>query len=354
MFTLNGGRYVGAGHPCLVVAECGQNHNGDFELALKMISEAKRFGADCVKFQKSDLTAKFNAKALSRVYDSVNSWGPTYGAHKRFLELTDEQFMHLYDYSKNEGILFTASAMDPKSFEFLSRMDVPFIKIGSGDVDNFPLLEKVSYCGKPLFVSTGMHGTDVVQTVHDLIWPNNRRLCLLHCVSSYPTPYKEVNLSVISDYRTRFPSSVIGYSGHELGTEVSIAAVTLGAKVLERHLTLDKSMKGTDHSCSLEPHEFRLLVNQIRNVEQALSSPKPKCRQPSEWHCYRKLGKSIVAKKLLTKGTALTLNSIDIKVAEPFGIEANKIFEIIGRKVNKDIQSDESIVWDDLYSENTH
>ncbi|CAG2111879.1 unnamed protein product, partial [Medioppia subpectinata] len=298
---------------------------------------------------KSDLKSKFNANALRRPYDSVHSWGATYGQHKTFLEFTNEQFVHLRDYAKNEDILFTASAMDEKSLQFLAQMDVPFIKIGSGDVDNYPMLEIAAKYDKPLFVSTGMHDLDVVKTVYNLITPINRRLCLLHCVSAYPTPLEDINLRVISDYQELFPSAVIGYSGHELGTEISLGAVALGAKVLERHLTLDKTMKGTDHSASLEPPEFGQLVAQMRALERALSGHKPKCRQESEWSCYRKLGKSIVAKQFLPKGTVLTLDSIDIKVAEPFGINAHKVFEIIGRTLNKDIEFDESIQFDDLY-----
>ena len=339
---------MGGCEPCFVVAECGQNHNGDINIALKMISECKHMGANCAKFQKSDLNSKFNAKALSRPYDSIHSWGKTYGEHKKFLELTNEQFLHLKDYAKNEGILFTASAMDSKSLQFLSQIDVPFIKIGSGDVDNYPLLETAAKFDKPLFVSTGMHDMSEVKTAYQVMAPINSRICLLHCVSAYPTPLEDINLSVISDYKNSFTEAVIGYSGHELDTEVSIAAVALGAKVLERHLTLDKTMKGTDHSASLEPQEFRQLISQIRNVESALSSPKPKCRQPSEWSCYRKLGKSIVAKQSLTKGLALSLDIIDIKVAEPFGIAANQVFAIIGRKLNKDIEVDQSIQWEDL------
>ncbi|CAG2174521.1 unnamed protein product [Oppiella nova] len=316
---------------------------------MKMISESKHtIHANCVKFQKSDLKSKFNVKALRRPYDSINSWGPTYGEHKRFLELTDEQFLYLKDYAKNEDILFTASAMDSKSLEFLAQIDVPFIKIGSGDVDNYPMLEKAAKYDKPLFVSTGMHDLGVVKTVYNLITPINKRLCLLHCVSAYPTPFQDINLQVITDYKNLFPSAVIGYSGHELGTEVSVGAVALGAKVLERHLTLDKTMKGTDHSCSLEPQEFAQMVTQIRNLELALTPHRPKCRQESEWSCYRKLGKSIVAKQFLSKGTVLSLDLIDIKVAEPFGINASKVFDILGLRVNKDIGFDESIQFDDL------
>ncbi|CAG2165475.1 unnamed protein product [Oppiella nova] len=545
MFELFGGTgRVGAGEECLVVAECGQNHNGDVNIAMKMISESKHtIHANCVKFQKSDLKSKFNVKALRRPYDSINSWGPTYGEHKRFLELTDEQFLYLKDYAKNEDILFTASAMDSKSLEFLAQIDVPFIKIGSGDVDNYPMLEKAAKYDKPLFVSTGMHDLEVVKTVYNLITPINKRLCLLHCVSAYPTPFEDINLQVITDYKNLFPSAVIGYSGHELGTEVSVGAVALGAKVLERHLTLDKTMKGTDHSCSLEPQEFAQMVTQIRNLEAstrdeqflylkdyaknedilftasamdsksleflalidvpfikigsgdvdnypmlekaakydkplfvstgmhdlgvvktvynlitpinkrlcllhcvsayptpfqdinlqvitdyknlfpsavigysghelgtevsvgavalgakvlerhltldktmkgtdhscslepqefaqmvtqirnlelaltphrpknlelALTPHRPKCRQESEWSCYRKLGKSIVAKQFLSKGTVLSLDLIDIKVAEPFGINASKVFDILGLRVNKDIGFDESIQFDDL------
>ncbi|XP_054168731.1 sialic acid synthase-like [Oppia nitens] len=350
MFELFGdSRRIGSDEPCFVVAECGQNHNGDIDLAIKMINECKHtIGADCVKFQKSNLNAKFNAKALNRPYNSIHSWGKTYGDHKRHLEFTNEQFIYLRDYARNEGILFTASAMDSQSLKFLAQLDVPFIKIGSGDVDNYPMLELAANYNKPLFVSTGMHDLNVVKTAYNLISTINSQICLLHCVSTYPTPYCDINLKVITDYQHLFPDAVIGYSGHEIGVEVSLAAVTLGAKVLERHLTLDKTMKGTDHSVSLEPQEFRQMITQIRNIESALSGHKPKYRQESEWMCYRKLGKSVVAKQFLPKGSVLTLDLIDIKVAEPFGINAYKVFDIIGKILNKDVDCDESIQFEDL------
>jgi sialic acid synthase len=350
MFEISDGKLIGGEEPCFVIAECGQNHCGDMNIAMSLISEAKHtINVDCVKFQKSDLNSKFNAKALNRSYDSIHSWGSTYGEHKRHLEFTNEQFIKLKNYAQNEGIVFTASAMDKNSLEFLVQIDVPFIKIGSGDVNNYPLIEMAANQNKPLIVSTGMHNLDVVKSVYDLILPLNSRLCLMHCVSAYPTPFCDINLKVISDYQKRFPSAVIGYSGHELGCEISIAAVTLGAKVLERHLTLDKTMKGTDHSASLEPKEFRLLINQIRNVELALLGSGIKERKESELICYRKLGKSLVAKQFIPKGTVLSLDLIDIKVAEPFGIEAHDIFTIIGRTVNRDIELDESIQYKDLY-----
>lgn len=348
-FEIAPNRLVGENNPCFIIAECGQNHQGDINIAMDMIYKvAHEIKADCVKFQKSDLNKKFNYKALNRPYLSQHSWGSTYGQHKTHLEFTDEQFHNLQLYALNQGIIFASSAMDINSIEFLVQMDLPFLKIGSGDVNNFPLLQVAASKNKPLIISTGMHDIHVIQQSYSLVSSINSKIGLLHCVSSYPTPFEEINLKVLTDYQNRFPLAVIGYSSHDQGNEVSIGAVALGAKIIEKHYTLDKSMKGTDHSSSLNTNQFCNLVNQIRNVEQALKGTGIKQRCECEASCYKKLGKSIVSSKYLLKGTQITHDSIDIKVTEPFGIEAHEINKIIGKKLKNDIGFDESIEYEDL------
>ncbi|PNF15191.1 Sialic acid synthase [Cryptotermes secundus] len=199
----------------------------------------------------------------------------------------------------------------------------------------------------PMVVSTGMQNMETVHSVYKLLMAAKSQFCLLHCVSAYPTPPCDVNLRVIQMFKQEFPDIPIGYSGHELGTDISVAAVALGAQVLERHITLDKCWKGSDHVCSLTPTEFRNLVDQVRNVEAALGNPVKKF-QPSEMACYNKLGKTLVAAHNLSAGDHITADSVKVKVAEPKGYPAEKYGDILGKELVRDIQEDESIMFIDV------
>lgn len=215
-----------------IIAEIGQNHQGNIEIAKKMITEAKRIGVDCVKFQKSCLTEKFTKAALERAYKSPNSWGDTYGKHKEHLEFSIEQYQELNAFAEKVGILFTASAMDIQSLNDLYGMNVPFIKIGSGDANNIELLTKSAQNYTPLIISTGMQDEQMVHRIVNIMKINNKsNYCLLHCVSSYPTEPSNANLKMLKRFRELFPDVCLGYSGHEHGIAISIAAVLLGAKV---------------------------------------------------------------------------------------------------------------------------
>lgn len=341
---------IGENKPCFIIAEVGQNHQGDINIAKQLIRAAKEAGANCVKFQKTCLEEKFNALALKRPYTSQHSWGKTYGDHKSFLEFSVQHFKELQKYAKEIGIMFSASAMDCASIDVLEDMDVPFLKIGSGDANNFLLLEYAASKQRPLIISTGMQSLETVREIYWLMKKMKAKFSLLHCVSSYPPPFEQINLRVLNLYQSEFPDIQIGYSGHELGTTVSIAAVAMGAKILERHITLDTSWKGNDHKCSLTPEAFKRLVNKIRLLETALGEPC-KTRQPCENACYQKLGKTVVASGILKSGTVLSTDHIKIKVAEPKGWAAEEMGEILGRKLKRDIQADESIAADDLLQE---
>lgn len=271
-----------------IIAEIGQNHQGDIDTAKKMIATAKSVGADCVKFQKSCLNEKFTETALQRSYDSDHSWGRTYGEHKKYLEFTIDEYKILQRFSSELGIIFTASAMDVQSLKDLQSLNVPVIKIGSGDANNIPLLTDAAQVPTPLIISTGMISEEMVQRIVEIMQSFGKvNYSLLHCVSSYPTEPKDVCLDMLNYYRKKFPGLSIGYSGHEKGIAISVAAVLLGAKVsyflkvvwlymtrflrlqvIERHFTLDKQRKGTDHKLSLEPNEFKQMVSCIRDAER--------------------------------------------------------------------------------------
>ncbi|KAJ8001020.1 hypothetical protein DPEC_G00186470 [Dallia pectoralis] len=341
-FELCPGRMIGGSNPCFIIAEIGQNHQGDIKIAKEMIKMAKDCGADCAKFQKSELEYKFNKRALERPYTSKHSWGKTYGEHKRHLEFSHEQYRELQKYAKEVGIFFTASGMDEMAMEFLHELNVPFFKVGSGDTNNFPYLEKTAKKGRPMVVSSGMQSMETMRRVYQTVRKHNESFCILQCTSAYPLEPEDVNLRVIAEYQKEFPDIPIGYSGHESGIHISVAAVALGAKVIERHVTLDKSWKGSDHEASLKPSELTELVKAIRLVERSLGTGV-KQMLPCEKPCHDKLGKSVVAKVMIPKSTVLTMEMLGVKVCEPKGVPPEDIFQLVGKAVTKDLEEDESI-----------
>lgn len=344
-FELCPGRRIGGNQPCFIIAEIGQNHQGDLDIAKKMIKMAKDCGADCAKFQKSELEHKFNRRALERPYSSQHSWGKTYGEHKRHLEFSHQQYRELQKYAEEVGIFFTASGMDEMAVEFLHELNVPFFKVGSGDTNNFPYLEKTAKKGRPMVVSSGMQSMETMRRVYKTVREHNQNFAILQCTSAYPLEAQDVNLRVITEYQKEFPDIPIGYSGHESGIYISVAAVALGAKVIERHVTLDKRWKGSDHAASLEPQELQELVNAIRLVEAALGSPT-KTMLPCERPCHDKLGKSVVARVRIPSGSVLTLDQLVVKVAEPPGVPAEEIFQLVGRRVTQEVDQDQSLTPD--------
>ncbi|XP_055640871.1 sialic acid synthase isoform X2 [Toxorhynchites rutilus septentrionalis] len=260
-------RTIGEGHPVFIIAEIGQNHQGSLEIAKEMILKAKEIGVDCVKFQKSCLNSKFTLEALKRPYTGYNSWGETYGEHKAYLEFSVDDYRELQQFCFEKEIFFSASAMDPVSLSHLLDLKLPFVKLGSGDANNIPLLRESIASNIPLIVSTGMQTWSQVQWIYRNL--RNQSGAILHCVSAYPTPPSEALLRLIPIYMERFPEVVVGYSGHEMGIQLTVASVLLGACIVERHFTLDKSSKGTDHKASLNPEEFAKLVRYIRTIEQS-------------------------------------------------------------------------------------
>ncbi|CAG9836850.1 unnamed protein product [Diabrotica balteata] len=330
-----------------VIAEIGQNHQGCLAIAKKLIKIAKDCGADCAKLQKTTLTEKFNHGALRRPYNSPNSFGTTYGEHKKYLEFSEEQFKELQTFAKSIDILLSASAMDMKSLEFLISSGVPFIKVGSGDANNFILIERAAQSGLFLIISTGMQSFETVEAIYKIVSKYHKNFALLHCVSSYPTPVDDINLSVINLYKEHFSDVFIGYSGHELGTHITAAAVALGAKIIERHITLDKNQKGSDHSCSLNPTELQILIHNIRSIELAMGVPIKKL-QESEKACYEKLGKSLVYRTNLQKGHKLRLEDLDVKVAEPKGLDGALLDDVVGKILLADGHEDEPVLLTDF------
>ncbi|XP_053388324.1 sialic acid synthase-like [Mercenaria mercenaria] len=299
----------------MIIAEIGYNHQGNIKTAKELIRRCKDSGVDVVKLQKQDLglDGRFTPAALQRPYLSKNSFGETYGDHRRSLELSKEDFKALQSYSKEIGIAFAASAYDMPSFDFLELLNVPFYKIASGDIGNLKLIEHVAKKGKPVILSTGMADMTTVAKSVMAVLKHNNNLTLLQCTSSYPVPDDEVQLNVIRTYQQVFPKIKIGFSGHDQGTPLTLAAVALGCKVVERHVTLDKQMKGSDHIASLDMNELATLVRDIRRIDSALGTGI-KCLQPSEQTFMNKLAKRLVYTRSFAKGSIITPCDVVAKV----------------------------------------
>jgi len=329
---------VGKDCPTFVIAEIGINHNGNVNLAKKLILTAKECGANCVKFQKRVVTDSFTQKKLEEPYETKNSYGKTYGLHKNHLELSNESYRELKRYADELDILFIATPCDIASVDFLDSINVPFFKVASGDLRNRPLIEHIASKEKPMIISTGMSNLETILEVYDYLSKLCKDLVVLSCTSSYPTPLNEVNLNVIKTLQEKLPKAVIGYSGHEKGIVITLAAVAMGASVIERHFTLDKSMRGSDHCCSLEPVELDELIGNIRKVETATGSYVKEVRE-SEKKFMSKLTKSLVSTRFIPAGTVITREMLTTKHPGS-GISPMKIYETIGKRAMVDIEED--------------
>ncbi len=265
MEVLLGDRAVGDGHPCFFLAEIGINHNGDPRLAEKLIDVASLAGCEAVKFQKRTIEVVYTPEELARPRKSP--FGDTNGDLKRGLEFGQVDYQRIDAYCRNKSIAWTASCWDEASVDFIDQFDPPFYKIASASLTDDALLRHTRAKGRPIVLSTGMSTLDQIDHAVDVL--GKEHLVLLHCCSTYPAPYEELNLRVIPMLRQRY-GVPIGYSGHETGIASSVAAAALGACVVERHVTLDRAMWGSDHSASLEPNGIMRVVRDIRLVEEAL------------------------------------------------------------------------------------
>ena len=325
-----------------VIAEAGVNHNGDIRLAKKLIDYACEAGADAVKFQTfipENVISIFAEKApyQKELTDSEESQLDMV----RKLRLTFEQFIELNEYSKIKGIMFLSTPFDIDSLDFLETIDMPVIKVPSGEIVNLPLLLSIAALQKPVILSTGMSTLEEVRFARNVLLVNGAsEVSLLHCNTEYPTPYKDANLRAMLTLKREFEGEV-GYSDHTLGIEVPIAAVAMGANIIEKHFTLDKTLQGPDHSSSLEPDELKAMITAIRNIEQALGS-ETKGPTKSELKNIKVARKSIVAGRDIMVGEEFTKNNLAVK-RPGNGISPTKWFEVIGKKAKKDFKYDQPI-----------
>lgn len=325
-----------------IIAEAGVNHNGKLDQALKLCDAAKEAGVDAVKFQTWKTENIVTAQARQAAYQTENTGveESQFDMLKK-LELSYDHFRYIQDYCKKIGIDFLSTPDEEESLGFLVSLGLPFIKVGSGEVTNIPYLRKIASCGKPVILSTGMSTLAQVAIAYDtLLKAGAPKVSLLHCTTNYPCPYDEVNLRAMQTLKDAFKCQV-GYSDHTMGTEVPVAAVAMGAEIIEKHFTLDKNMEGPDHKASLEPAELKLMVQQIRNIEVALGDGIKRPNK-SEVENAKVVQKSILAKRPIKKGEILTEDILTVKRAGE-GISASLWDSVIGASAIKDFEIDEPI-----------
>lgn len=325
-----------------IIAEAGDNHNGDFNTALKLVDVAKRAGADCVKFQTFVTEEIISKYAEMAEYQKKNTGKEEsqFEMVKR-LELSFDEFRKIKEYCDRVGIQFLSTPFDLKSVDFLNELGVPFFKIPSGEITNYPYLIKIAHTGKPVVMSTGMCELDEILAAINVLEKNGSgEITLLHCNTEYPTPLKDVNLYAMRTMKKMFGKKV-GYSDHTKGIEVPVAAVALGACVIEKHFTLDKNMPGPDHKASLEPDELGRMVKNIRNIEIALGDGVKRVSE-SERKNIAIARKSIVARRNIQEGEILTEENLAVK-RPGTGINPMQWMEVLGTRAVRDFKEDELI-----------
>jgi N-acetylneuraminate synthase len=330
-----------------VIAEAGVNHNGDAALARRLVDAAVEAGADAVKFQTFRTEALVSCNAPKAAYQRETAGGGE-GQREmlRRLELGREQHAEIQQHCTKRGILFFSTPFDEESADLLEALHVMLFKLPSGEITNLPLLRHVAAKGRPIILSTGMSTLEeVAQAVAAIDGAGNGGLALLHCVSAYPAPTAEMNLRAMDTLRERFGVPV-GLSDHTLGIEVAVAAVARGASIVEKHLTLDKTLPGPDHRASLDRAEFTALVRAIRSVESALGDGE-KRPMPSEMDTRRVARRSLVAARAIRAGERLTGDMVAVK-RPGTGIAPADLERALGRAVRRDLAADQVIGWEDL------
>ncbi len=326
----------------LIIAEAGVNHNGDIELAKRMVLEAKKCGADIIKFQtaKAELLVSKNSEKAEYQKKTTGINETQYEMIKR-LVLPFQDFVELKNYCDEIGITFLSTPFDLESIDFLDRLEMPFWKIPSGEITNLPYLIRVAKTRKPIVMSTGMCTIGEIEVAINVLRENGGKdITLLHCTTEYPAPFVDVNLKAINVLKEKFDVPV-GYSDHTTGIEVSIAAVAMGATIIEKHFTLDRTMEGPDHKASLEPSELKDMVSSIRNVELAIGTSEKK---PADSEIKNKAiaRKSIIARCDIKKGDIFTEDNLIVK-RPGNGISPMKWYDVIGKVAKRDFIEDELI-----------
>lgn len=329
-----------------VIAEIGNNHNGNFDRAIEMVDQAVKAGADCVKFQMRHLDEVYRQRTLRKDGEDL---GTEYVLDllRRF-ELTVPQHKQLADYCSKKGVLYLCTPWDKRSVDVLEQMSVEAYKVASADLTNLPLLEKLCSTGKPLILSTGMSTPTEVQITVDFLNKKQAKFVLLHCNSTYPAPLHDIHLRWLEKLRLMHP--LVGYSGHERGIAVTLASVGLGACLVERHFTLDRTAEGPDHAASLEYAEFKRMVEGIREIEQALGDGGQRRISQGEMINRENLGKSLIAAKNLIRGTVIGAEHIEVR-SPGQGLSPQYYEKLLGCTIQHDMNAEDFFYPSDLKNE---
>ena len=335
------------GSDCYVIAEIGHNHQGDVEKAKQLIRAAHEWGVNAVKLQKRSNRTLYTRAYYDQPYDNEFSFGDTYGEHREALELDADEYRELQAYAREVGITLFATAFDFESAAMLAELDVPAFKFASGDLLNTPLQRYVAAFGKPMFLSTGGGTIADIERAVDAILPINDRLCVLQCTAAYPADVEDLNLNVIPALRELFPDLVIGLSDHQNGIAMAVVAYMLGARVIEKHFTLDHALKGTDHAFSLMPDGMRRLVRDLHRIPVALGDGV-KRPLPAEAKPLEKMGKKLVAARELAEGHVLAEDDVAIKSPADGGLPPFELERIVGMRLRRSLRPDDNVELADL------
>jgi len=340
------GTHISDVSPPFVIAEIGHNHQGNLESALQLIRSAAASGATAVKLQKRSNKSLFTADAYNEPYNSENAFGATYGLHRDFLEFGFEQYQECINESKKLGITFFATAFDFESADFLNGLEMPIFKIASGDLRTLPLLKYIAKFNKPMIISTGGASFENIDLAVKTVRQFHNEVAILQCTASYPAGFEQLNLNVIRRLREIYPENVIGYSGHENGIAMPVVAYTLGARIIEKHFTLNRTLKGTDHAFSLEPQGMQKMVRDLNRATVALGDGVKKVYE-TEFAPLRKMGKMIVASIDLPVGHEI--READLEFRSPSdGLSPDLYEEIIGKIVRSPIKQYDPIKYRNL------
>ena len=340
------GRRIADDTDCYVIAEIGHNHQGDLDKARQLFQRAKECGVAAVKLQKRDNRTLYTAEMYNRPYEHENSFGPTYGGHREFLEFGRDEYRELQHYARDLGLTFFATAFDVVSADFLADLDMPAYKLASGDLTNLPLLRHVARIQKPVIISTGGASLDDVERAYEAIAVINPQVAILQCTASYPTEAEHMNLRVIQTFRDRFPHAAVGLSDHFNGIAMAVAAYMLGARIIEKHFTLNHTWKGTDHALSLEPIGMQKMIRDLHRTRLALGDGQ-KRPLPIESSALVKMGKKIVAARALPAGHLLGEHDLAIK-SPGDGLPPTELERLLGRRLLSPVAPDEAITLDVL------
>ena len=332
---------------CYVIAEVGHNHQGSLEKCKEIFKAAKECGAHAVKLQKRDNRALFTEAMYNQAYNSENAYGPTYGTHREALEFGKDEYVELKKFCKELGITFFSTAFDFNSADFLHALDMPAYKMASGDLKSIPLLKHVAKLGKPMVISTGGGTWEDIQRAYDAIIPINSQLSILQCTAAYPADFSHLDLRVIERMQERFPKAVVGWSSHDSGIAMALGAYMLGARVIEKHFTLNRTWKGTDHAFSLEPVGMKKMVRDLNRLYDALGDGEKKVYEEEKAPLV-KMGKKLVITQNLPEGH--TLSEKDITLKSPGdGVPPYELEKFLGKKLSKNVSKDQALTFNDIF-----